>query len=285
MKADRDAERRLTAGRFRAGPVFAFTLVELLVVIVIIAILAALLLPVLQKAKARATATACMSNLRQLSFSWNLYSGDNGDNFPGNTIASEDSFTGNDWVSGREQASVADVLVNTNAAYIMDPMYSQLGKYAQNINLYRCPASHCMVRESGGIFPLVRTVAMNGWVGPDRAWEGTNYQIFNKLGDFTRVALSDVLLFVDERDDSVDDGYFAIEMMKPDIENIPSDSHAGAGALSFVDGHAEIHRWATPDVLIPQVTGQATSQRGNGNAVSPSNADMIYLQQHGTCLQ
>jgi len=68
----------MVSGSVRRG----FTLIELLVVIAIIAILAAILFPVFAQARAKARATSCLSNVKQLTLGMNMYAQDYDETYP-----------------------------------------------------------------------------------------------------------------------------------------------------------------------------------------------------------
>lgn len=259
---------------------------ELLVVIAIIAILAAVLLPTLSKAKARADATNCMSNLKQLQTAWHMYANENSDFIAGNDWQSEAGVNGRvrgnlNWVTGRLEPRQPDNTDNTNMLLLVDSQWASLGSDTKSAKLYRCMASRIMAKEGNGYYPVVRTISMSGWMGYNSTLWNEGYKLFRKTTDLARLSPSDALVFIDERDDSIDDGYFAIDMVAQQMVNFPAGYHAGAGAVTFGDGHAEIHRWRSPEVLVRQQSGVETVKH-EFLPVSPNNTDLVWLRAHAT---
>ena len=264
----------------------AFTLMELLVVISIIAILAALLLPVLSQAKARATAIQCQGNLKQLQLAWHMYVNDHDDFIPGNNWWQEAGSNGMarcslNWTTGWEDATLADDPDNTNADLFLNPKWASLGEYTKSAGIYYCPASRVMVKEGRGLFPLARTVSMNGWMGYTNRPLVTEFKFLRKTTDLVKLSASNAFVFVDERDDSVDDGFFGVSMVSATMVEIAANYHGGGGPITFADGHVEFHRWLSPDTRFPQQSGIAT-EKYNFISVAPDDPDLLWLQEHAT---
>ena len=251
----------------------AFTLIELLVVIAIISILAAMLLPTLSRAKAKAQSTQCLSNLKQFGLAWMMYNGDHSDRVAPNNDGGN---VPNTWVRGWLNVwnSTPD---NTNTLYLTG---SLLAAYLGNaLGIWRCPADRSA---------LVRSVSMNSWLNCDQSPDGYKglpnaFKIIRRTSDMITPAPDQTFVFVEERADSINDGYFAIFMgLKGSaaiVLNYPASYHSGFGNLAFADGHAEGHKWRDGRTNPPVRTGV---NLGVTIEASPNNQDVVWFQEHTT---
>jgi prepilin-type N-terminal cleavage/methylation domain-containing protein/prepilin-type processing-associated H-X9-DG protein len=234
-----------------------FTLIELLVVIAIIAILAAMLLPALARSKQQAQGVQCMSNNKQLTTAWKMYTGDNGGWLVNNVAAEETDNDEPTWVEDwlNFTPNWAD---NTNTARLLDAQYSLLGPYAVNAGIYKCPADPSMALEGGISYPRVRSMSMNaavgrfgygGWLNYLQSQSSVNFTVFQKEGDYGAMSTAMLWVFADEHPDSINDGCLAQAIASPLAPastawvDVPASFHNGACGFGFADGHAEIHKW------------------------------------------
>jgi len=250
---------------------WGFTLIELLVVIAIIAILASLLLPALNRARAKAEGIGCLNNLKQVQLAWGMYADDNNGRLPENRGM---SVTSNAWVTGtlRWDSTFAPWPDNTNTLFLTE---GELGPYvAKNVGIFKCPAD----KYPGARGSRVRSISMNGFAGDvDRINAGLNpsWKLYLKITDITAPPPAMCWIFLDEHPDSINDPLFSVLMTPGALwTDVPASYHNGACGFSFADGHSEIRKWLDARTIQPVLHRNPSA--GNG-LFSPR--DMLWLQQ------
>jgi prepilin-type processing-associated H-X9-DG protein len=241
-----------------------------------------MLLPALNRARAKATAAHCMGNLKQLQLGWIMYTDDNADKIAGNHWQDEANRVpgvGN-WVSGWLDPRTANNTDNTNLLLLLEPKWAALGPYSKSAGIYKCLASRITALEGTARYPVVRTVSMSVWMGFRSLPWNPGFKSFHKRSEIVGIPVSDALVFVDERDDSIDDGEFAIDMGQNQIVNFPAGYHGGSGGATFADGHAEIHRWRSSELQAPQQDVQRVKHEFT--PVAANNVDLVWLRRHAT---
>jgi prepilin-type processing-associated H-X9-DG protein len=131
---------------------------------------------------------------------------------------------------------------------------------------------------------------MCNWVGgngdsPQDGYKGgwgdsaTSSVVFRTLGSMLSPGPSMTLVFLDERWDSINDGFWVVQMngfpsfASTYIVDYPGSYHNNACGFAFADGHSEIHQWTDPRTFPPLHTGL------QADIASPNNADIYWIQE------
>ena len=201
-----------------------FTLIELLVVIAIIAILAAILFPVFARAREKARQTACLSNVKQLSLSVQMYIQDYDETFPPVSMHCSEPVTYPDGV--------------TQNTSVLWPAI--IWPYVGNIDVFNCPSSPRKWtgnRVGWGNYAANRSISGASW---NPAGEPPSIRS-RKLAEITRP--SNTILITENWCYGNSQSYYTQRGVQVhssgNIRNIIPARHNGGANIGMCDGSAK----------------------------------------------
>jgi prepilin-type processing-associated H-X9-DG protein len=228
-----------------------------------------------------------MNNHRQLMLAWRMYVDDNKEVLP---YVKHGPYA---WMDGWLDFTAArdnwDVEFNLKTSIL----WPYCGK---NVALFKCPADNSKVSVGGVIRPRVRTMSMLNWIGGrgenrPMNWSNTTFgnsrgesRIYRKFSDFLDPGPGRTFVFLDEREDSINDGMFVVDMLvyptsTQSIVDFPASYHGGAGGFSFVDGHSELKKWSNRLILEKPLKDQV---RPYPTPLGGCDKDVQWMQERAT---
>lgn len=247
----------------------AFTLIELLVVIAIIAILAAMLLPALNRAKLKATGAVCLSNQKQHALAFVMFADDNADVMPPyNDFDGRKMIGGGYWAGpllggfpippamSWASLSVPQAEAAVTAGLAKGPLWN----YMKAFGAYHCPGDLRSRQPTSTTWAWDSYWRANGMNGERIPGDPFYFEPLVKLTSVPGPAES--IIFAegaDSRHYNVGTWWWDVMEEAPIRSDPVACFHGNISSFSMADGHAEMHRWLTPNV-IKSGTAAATGQ-------------------------
>jgi prepilin-type processing-associated H-X9-DG protein len=199
----------------------------------------------------RSKREVCLANLRMLTAAWQMYADDNSDKIVNGDVEEygdwetstesyalggihyrEKPWILNDWASGLTLAQKKDKIMN-----------GALFAYVKDTDVYKCPRANADETRSFSIVDQMNVIVIS------QAVLGTSVPLIKARQSIMKAY--ERMIFVDDGgcEGTLMGGWTVCFQTPPQWWDPPSARHGNGTTFSFVDGHAEYHKWLEPSTL------------------------------------